>query len=286
MIDLNFITAILYLSSASLAWIASARPQTSPDGANSAPPDSAKLSHLKKAAVVLALGMVMHGVAIFWSVAGDDERGINMGFTHAISLIVWLTLLSYVLVGRDARLTRLAALYLAPIAALAASAVVWSPGKRWVDYGGMDAAATAHVVLAVLAYALFTVATLHSLLVLFLQRQLLAGTVSHSAQPLPPLMRIERLMFRLLTVAFALLTATLISGVFFSEALFGKAFEISHKTVFAVMSWFVFGGLVVGHWTFGWRGRLAVRWTLIGFAMLLLSYVGSKFVLEIILKRV
>jgi ABC-type uncharacterized transport system permease subunit len=36
---------------------------------------------------------------------------------------------------------------------------------------------------------------------------------------------------------------------------------------------------------YGWRGRVAVRWTLTGFLMLVLAYIGSKFVLEIILGR-
>jgi len=67
--------------------------------------------------------------------------------------------------------------------------------------------------------------------------------------------------------------------------LFGKAFQVSYKTVFAVLSWLIFGGLLLGHWRFGWRGRLAIRWTLIGFVALLLCYVGSKFVLEVILNR-
>ena len=93
------------------------------------------------------------------------------------------------------------------------------------------------------------------------------------------------MLFQLLGIAFALLTATLASGVLYSETLFGKAFQLSYKTVFGVFSWIIFGGLLFGQWKFGWRGKLAVRWTLIGFGLLLLSYVGSKFVLEIILKR-
>ena len=36
---------------------------------------------------------------------------------------------------------------------------------------------------------------------------------------------------------------------------------------------------------YGWRGRIAVRWTLTGFLMLVLAYVGSKFVLEVVLGR-
>jgi ABC-type uncharacterized transport system permease subunit len=137
-----------------------------------------------------------------------------------------------------------------------------------------------------LAYALFTVAALHALLMLFLERQLQSGTVLSADQHLPPLLRLEKLLFQLLGVAFVLLTATIITGTFFSEELFGKPFKVGYKTVFAMTSWVIFGGLLVGHWKFGWRGKLAVRWTLFGFVLLLLSYVGSKFVSEIILGRI
>ncbi len=278
MLDLNFITAVLYLAASAGAWVAarvaSDAGSTVPTGADGWP----------KAA--LWLGLFTHALAIGWALFGGATAGINIGFSHAISLLVWLTLLSYILVGRDTRLTRLATLYLAPVAALAAALVVWLPGNRPMDFGRIDFAFGLHVVVAVMAYALFTVAALHAVLILILQRQLHAASIASGQDGLPPLMRIEKLMFQLLWIAFILLTATLASGVFFSEALFGKPFAINHKTVFAVMSWFVFGGLLAGHLFAGWRGTLAVRWTLIGFAMLLLSYVGSKFVLEVILKRV
>ena len=82
-----------------------------------------------------------------------------------------------------------------------------------------------------------------------------------------------------------MLTATLLSGVFFSETLFGKAMSLNHKTVFAIISWLIFAALLLGRQLRGWRGRVALRWTLAGFAALLLAYVGSRFVLEIILGR-
>ena len=278
MLDLNFITAVVYLAASAGAWIAARR--ASDAGSNVA---TGADGWPKNA---LMAGLLVHAASIGWALFGGAAPGINIGFSHAISLIVWLTMVSYVVVGNDTRLTRLATLYLAPVGALAAALVVWLPAKRIVDYGATDLAFGVHVVVAVMAYALFTVAALHALLLLFLQRQLLAAAFTAEQDSLPPLLRIEKLMFQLLWIAFALLTATLVSGAFFSEALFGKPFAVSHKTVFAVMSWFVFGGLLVGHLFSGWRGRLAVRWTLIGFVMLLLSYVGSKFVLEVILKRV
>jgi ABC-type uncharacterized transport system permease subunit len=104
--------------------------------------------------------------------------------------------------------------------------------------------------------------------------------------PLPPLLTMERILFRLIAAGFALLTLTVLSGVVFSEALFGKPIRFDHKTIFTLVAWATFGGLLVGRAVRGWRGRLALSWTLGGFAMLFLAYAGSRFVLEVILRRV
>ncbi len=95
----------------------------------------------------------------------------------------------------------------------------------------------------------------------------------------------ETLLFRLITVAFVLLTATLATGVLFSETLFGKAFPLNHKTFFALASWLLFGVLLLGRHLRGWRGRVALRWTMGGFLTLLLAYVGTRFVFEVLLGR-
>jgi ABC-type uncharacterized transport system permease subunit len=98
-------------------------------------------------------------------------------------------------------------------------------------------------------------------------------------------MHMEKLLFRLLLAAFVLLTFTLLSGAFFSEALFGKPFKFGHKTLFGFLSWGIFAWLLYGHWKFGWRGKKAMVLTLSGFVMLLLAYIGTKFVVEILLGR-
>jgi ABC-type uncharacterized transport system permease subunit len=89
----------------------------------------------------------------------------------------------------------------------------------------------------------------------------------------------------IISVAFCLLTIALISGVMFSEALFGKAMVLDHKTLFAFASWGIFAALLVGRRVYGWRGRVALRWTLAGFMVLLLAYIGSRFVAEVLLGR-
>ncbi len=272
---LNFTTAALYALIAMAAWL----PIVSHANGNAGASPVSKLALLRAAYVA---AMFAHGAALGYSLFDGD--GLNIGFSHAVSLIVWLVMGAYFLIGFDNLLLKLVTMYLSPLAVAAALLPVILPAQRIVHYAGF--AFKLHFVVAILAYALFTVAALHALLMLFLEKRLHAGTMPETLQGMPPLLRVERLLFQLLSVAFLLLTATLVSGVFFSEDLFGKAFQLTHKTVFAVFSWIIFGGLLLGHWKFGWRGRTAVRWTLIGFVLLLLSYVGSKFVLEIILKRV
>jgi ABC-type uncharacterized transport system permease subunit len=80
----------------------------------------------------------------------------------------------------------------------------------------------------------------------------------------------------------------LLAGWLFSEQLYGlqgAGWKWNHKTVFSVLSWLVFAVLLVGRARFGWRGRTAVRVLYVGSGLLLLAYVGSRFVLEVIIGR-
>jgi ABC-type uncharacterized transport system permease subunit len=101
-----------------------------------------------------------------------------------------------------------------------------------------------------------------------------------------PLLTLERLTFRFVTAGFVLLSATLLAGLLFSETLYGRAWKWDHKTVFSILAWFCFAVLLTGRARFGWRGRKARRVLYAGAALLVLAYVGSRFVLEVVLGRV
>ena len=62
--------------------------------------------------------------------------------------------------------------------------------------------------------------------------------------------------------------------------------HLVHKTVLSIVAWVVFGILLFGRWRWGWRGSRAVQLALAGMVILVLAFFGSKFVLEVILKRV
>lgn len=108
-----------------------------------------------------------------------------------------------------------------------------------------------------------------------------AGAISTPGCALPPLTELETLLFRTITVGFVLLSLTLLTGLLFVQDFLAQ--RLLHKTVLSILSWIVFGALLIGRWRNGWRGTKAVHWTLTAMALLVLSFFGSKFVIELVL---
>lgn len=229
----------------------------------------------------LLAAMLAHGASLAAEIFQGDT--LHFSFSVALSLILWLAVAFYWIESFYARMEGLQMLVL-PAAAIGVLFPVVFPGQHMLANAG-SLVFRAHLLIAMLAYSLFTLAALHAVLMAVAEKGLHRGKLTPLLASLPPLLTMEALLFRLIHIAFFLLTLTLASGVLFSESLFGKALTFNHKTVFAILSWIIFAHLLVGRHFWGWRGRKALRWTLAGFAALLLAYVGSRFVLEILLGR-
>jgi len=93
----------------------------------------------------------------------------------------------------------------------------------------------------------------------------------------------EALLFELIAIGFIVLSIALATGFLYLDDMFAQ--HLAHKTILSILAWCTFATLLWGHFHFGWRGRVAVRWTIIGFTVLMLAYFGSKFVLELMLNR-
>lgn len=209
--------------------------------------------------------------------------GFNLSIANALSLIVWLTLVVYWIARFFYPIGGFQTLIL-PVAAVVVIFPELFPSEHPLNNTNLFAF-KAHISAAMLAYSLFTIAVLHAVLIAQVEKRLHHAQMPRVLQSLPPLMTMETLLFRLIAVGFVLLTLTLASGVVFSEQIFGKAWQFNHKVLFGFISWGVFAVLLWGHHFYGWRGRVAVRWTISGFIFLLLAYLGSKFVLEVLLQR-
>jgi ABC-type uncharacterized transport system permease subunit len=245
-----------------------------------APKSSEKTTHLKLHSTMIALGLLVHGWLLHQSIF---SIGFNLGFYESVSAILWLTVLIYWVTDRDHQLHSLQAFVLPPAALFALLPAFFSSNHFLPEAN--NSLFIAHVWIAMLAYSLFTFAALHAVLMAIAERSLHHKSTLISLPSFPPLMMMESLLFKIIGLGFALLTITLISGMWFSEEIFHKALDFNHKTIFSITSWFIYAALLFGRYQYGWRGLKAIRWTLIGFVILLLAYVGSKFVSQILLGR-
>jgi ABC-type uncharacterized transport system permease subunit len=230
------------------------------------------------AQVLVWLAWVFHGILLAWGLWGGEPR---FGFAPALSVTAWLVGLVYaievyfypqmrmpwLLPGIGAAAVLLALLF--PGNPLNESASAWLP---------------LHWALGIASYGLFAVAVVHAWLTTRAEARMRTAASGHHGLPL---LTMERLTFRFVSVGFVLLSATLIAGFFFGNQLYGSGHAIKwdHKTIFSLLSWATFATLMVGRFRFGWRGRQAIRVLYIGTGLLLLAYVGSRFVMEVVLGR-
>lgn len=231
--------------------------------------------------VALSVGWVAHAVAILVHGLGVGEPvpGTRFGFAPALSVTLWLVLAVYAIESRFVPIAGVRRTLALLGAASVALALVF-PGELRPQ--ASSPWSPVHWVLGIASYGLFGVALLHAALLRRAEQQL-RGRPGGSSPPAPlglPLLRLEKLTFRFVGAGFVVLSATLLLGWWFSTP-----WRWDHKSVFSVLAWVVFAALLAGRQAFGWRGRLATRWLYTGAGLLLLAYVGSRFVIEVLLHR-
>ena len=224
-------------------------------------------------------GLVLHTLVLLDGLVID--AGLNLSFFHAMSLSAWLIAL-LLLVAAVRRPVENLGILLLPLAGLSVLLAARYPAVRLLA-PDTPFGLKLHVMVSLLAYSLLTLAAVQAVLLALQDAKLRRHHPGGFVRALPPLQTMESLLFEMISIGFALLSLALLSGFLFLEDMFAQ--HLVHKTVLSIASWVVFGVLLWGRYRFGWRGRLAIRWTLSGFAVLMLAYFGSKAALELILTR-
>lgn len=232
----------------------------------------------RAARLVVLLAWLLHALLLAGNLAAETPR---FGFAPALSVTAWLVAAVYAIESRFYPQLQIRW----ALCALGAAAVVLAqvfPGAPL--HAGASVWLPLHLALGIGSYGLFGAAVFHAWFMGRTEERIRMAADPHSGLPL---LTIERLTFRFVGAGFVLLTATLALAFMFGESLYGKGsgWRWDHKTVFSVLSWITFAGLLLGRARFGWRGRRAVRVLYAGCGLLFLAYVGSRFVLEVILGR-
>ncbi len=228
------------------------------------------------------LALLLHGGCSFSLLR--DPLGLDLGLLSVSVLITWVITAFTLLASIRLPITNLLLLaFPLSAAALLLASIAGAGSDTGLRQGlvELSPALSAHIILSIGAYSLLTMAAGQSLLLAAQDKRLKNRQTTGFVGLLPPMETMERLLFSILWVGFIALTVAVASGFAFLENMFAQ--NISHHTVLACLAWLVFALLLIGRHAFGWRGTTAVRWTLGGFVLLLLAYLGSKFVSEVLL---
>lgn len=230
--------------------------------------------------LILSLGLALHGVVLYHDML--TPLGIHydvfnlLSFTSGLMLLLSMLFSTY----RPVLALNLIGIPVAATGLILGFALSQPKLSATPSSFGLDI----HIILSLSAYAVLFMAAIHAVLLWFQNRELKKKNKKRVwVNLLPPLQAMESLLFDLLMTGFLILTVALGFGFFTIDNFFAQ--HLAHKTVFSLMSWLVYAVLLIGHYAFGWRGQKAIRFTLMGFALLALGFIGSKFVLELILSR-
>ncbi len=224
----------------------------------------------------LPLAWLAQAVALAVDISGLGlaQPGARFGFAPALSMTIWLVLTVYLIESRFLPLP-VGHRALALLAAVAVLLAWYFPGESRPQ--AASPWAPLHWVLGLASYGLFGVAVLHAALMNRAEARLRQNAGAPNGLPL---LRLERLTFQFVAAGVVVLSLALALGWWFTPA-----WRWDHKNLLAVLGWLVLSGLLAGRRLYGWRGRRATRWLYAGAALLLLSYAGTRFVLEVVLQR-
>lgn len=232
----------------------------------------------KKQIIAIGLaGLLLHSLALYNSLL--TPLGIDLGFYNAMSLFSAF-IVFFTLTATWRHPVEILTMILLPIAAVTILLDVKSTTSHILDFSNSKALIF-HILTSIIAYSLLALAALQAILLSIQNKLLHAHQPSGIIKLMPPLKNMEVLLFEIIIIGFITLTISLTSGLIYLENIFAQ--HLAHKTILSIFAWFIFLTLLIGHWKFGWRGRIAIRWTLGGFISLMLAYFGSKYVLEILL---
>jgi len=216
---------------------------------------------------------------------GIIVRGIQIGRPPLANLFESLTFLSWALVAiyllverrqRSAALgwfVTLVAVIVTGWAATVPRDVTIHPAlqSRWL---------TVHVISSLVGYAGFTLAFAATLGYLIQERLLKRKKINPMQQHLPSLEAVDHLAYKMVAVAFPMLTLGVVTGSLWAQTAGWSYWSWDPKEIWSLVTWLVYAAYFHVRVVRGWRGKWANRLLLIGFAAVLITFFGVNFLPE------
>jgi len=273
-------TSVCYLAAFAIV-LRSLRPSPTASAGSGRQASTSHLPANGKSLLILfsLLAAAGHGALLgFESITGN---AINIALGHVISLVCLFSVVAYLagLLRRD--IATLGILVL-PIGLIGLHTGYFLSGPELLLQSPPLSLAM-HLLIASLAFATLCVATAQAALLYIQEQQLHDRNTGGLLPALPPLQTMETNLLQLLQLGVILLTLNLATGLLSNLQIHGRLIEFNHHILLSFIAWVAYSGLLIGHKVVGWRGKIAARWTILAFIVLVLAYFGARFVSSIIL---
>ena len=228
---------------------------------------------------VAGVAVIFHALALHTIIY--TAQGIDIGFFSALTFTAWLMATLLVIASFSLPISCLG-LLVYPFALITLILRAMSDQQHLLT-DILAPGLQTHILFSLLAYSLLSIAVAQALLLYIQDKYLHNKHPSGFLHSLPSLESMETLLFRLIALGVIALSISLLSGFIYLDDMFAQ--HLVHKTILSLIAWSVFVILLWGHYKFGWRGKIAIKWSLSGFMLLMLAYFGSKFVIELVLQQ-
>lgn len=136
-----------------------------------------------------------------------------------------------------------------------------------------------HIVLIFMGEAALALACCAGILYLLQEKQIKSKRQGFFFRRLPSLARLDSASYTLVATGFALLTFGLVTGFIYAKGVWGKFWSWDPKEIWSMVTWLVYAILLHCRLTVGWQGRKSAIMTIIGFAVLLFTFIGVNFLI-------
>ena len=136
-----------------------------------------------------------------------------------------------------------------------------------------------HIILIFAGEAALALACGTGILYLLQEKGIKAKKPGFFFKRLPSVDLLDSVGYTCLTTGFALLTIGLITGFIYAKAIWGRFWGWDPKEIFSVGTWLIYAALLHLRLYSGWRGRKSAIMTIIGFLIIIFTFLGVNILL-------
>jgi len=224
----------------------------------------------------MAAGLACHTLVLIQRLWAFGFLPVAM-FGGALLVFDWVLVAGFLLLNWRYPIKVLGAL-VAPLAALMIYGAIVLPQEQAGSVSPLLQGfwLAAHIGLTLGGYAALTLNFMGGVFYLLQERQLKAKRFGFFYRRLPSLSQLDTLNYWCLTIGFSLLTGGMITGSLYAQHALGRFWSWDPKEILTLLAWLIYAVLVHERLAVGWRGRRAAWLAILGFLVLMITFVGAN----------